>query len=249
MNARRSATCSFLLRSAAGLGVVRLHRHRRHDDRLFGLGLFGVGGDGRRLWRPPRPWSSGPACVPLRAAARMLCVSTGSALAAAASFFGRRGLGGGRRPVWRPAFPCGAAAAAPPLSAARAAAIISATLSLPPAPASSPRAAAGLAAGAADAASDGCFFSRRGLRRAARTALRSPPFARRPASRPPSSSFLSAIVVRLRFTCRWLCTLVGHHRQTARRQKGWRVECQLDHIRESGRPRPVTGNPLRCNRL
>jgi hypothetical protein len=63
----------------------------------------------------------------------MLCVSTGSLLAGAASFFAAAGFAAGAAGAAGFDFGAAAAGAAPPCFSARAAANISATLSLPPA--------------------------------------------------------------------------------------------------------------------
>src|SRR5450755_4290507 len=74
----------------------------------------------------------GPGLVPPRAAARMLCVSTGAADAAAASFFGAAFAAAGFAAGLAASF--GAGAADSPVLLARAIAKISATLGLPPVP-------------------------------------------------------------------------------------------------------------------
>ncbi len=115
----------------AGLGVVRLHRHRRHDDRFLGLGLLRVGGDRRRFGlRFGLRHRAG-----LRAFARgrenALRIDWLSLGAAAASFFAALPWLP-QLPVSRPAFLWAAAGAAPPAFSPRAIANISATLGRPP---------------------------------------------------------------------------------------------------------------------
>ena len=155
MNARRSATCSLLGLRGGGLGVVRLHRHRRHDDRFFGLGLLGVGARRRRF--------GGRFGLGHRAGLRRLCARRRECFACRPARLWRRPLPSlpaqlSRRRRGRFArrgfsFAGAARQQRLPLSP-RAAAIISATLSFAPAPGSSRRAWQSLALRPVRAAAD-----------------------------------------------------------------------------------------------
>ena len=189
-NARRSATCSLLAALGRRLGVVRLHRHRRHDDRFFRLGLLRVGGGRRRLWPPLRPWSSGRAS--------RLCARRRECSACRPGSASRPPLLSWPAPPWpRPAsrglrrgfsFGC-RSAAAPPCFSPRAIAIMSATLGLAASrPVSSPAAAAASRRRRRPLGRCSFFGRRRRLARR-RTALVHRLCERRPTSRPPSSCF------------------------------------------------------------
>ena len=242
INARRSATCVFARLRRARLGVVRLHRHRRHDDRFFGLRLLRIGSGSERFGSR----------FGLRHRARLRALPRRGENALRID---RLRLGGAplpssqalpwlrQPPASRRAFlsACGRRCAALLLAAGHRHHLGHARLAPPPAGFF----AAGAAGFAAAAVQPPAPILRRQLPLSAlpQRRLAHRPCARRPESRPPSFS-LSAIVSPL---CRDQLT---HPCEQSRREKRGTLQ-RARAIANCGsrRARLVSGNPLRCNRL
>src|SRR5262249_3082635 len=143
-NARRSAAASFAAFAAPGFAYAGFTGIGGTTIASFAFAFFASAATGE-AFACASAFVIGPGLTSLRAAARMLCVSTGSAFAGAASFFAgaafaAAGFGAG--------FSFGAAGTAPACFSPRAVANISATLGRPPAPGFVDGGALGFAAGA-----------------------------------------------------------------------------------------------------